>query len=429
MHENATSPQADAKGHEDIKEMLANASPESILALASEAQAMLRKQEILKQHRSKISRLRGTGPWFTRVNGKKIQRKKKEYLIDTLVQIYDKKQITRTISSVFQEYISERKTEVNPGTWAKETSYYDQFIQTSSIADIPLDKLRVKHANTFLHECLEKKPNMTRKYWTNLWSTVNKLLRYAVENEYMPANPFRDFKPKRNTFQKTCKPETDTVFGRNEVSEVIKYASTDAEKTHSSIPLGIILFFQTGLRMGELCALKWCDLYTDDRGITKLYINRQLVTDYHEDGKIHGVKVVPRPKTENGYRSIVLNKTALYALNMIRQYNAANDLPVGSDDYVFLRTYNGQVTNCTSRCFDARLRRYCRAAGMAVIKSSHDIRRTVLTNLSAEGMDIKDIQQFAGHGTVAQTMDYLRFVNDRVRDERMASALDELYQN
>ena len=51
---------------------------------------------------------------------------------------------------------------------------------------------------------------------------------------------------------------------------------------------------------------------------------------------------------------------------------------------------------------------------MSVIKSPHDIRRTTLTNLYNAGMPLKKVQEFAGHSSLKQTMDYIRITDDDI---------------
>lgn len=51
-------------------------------------------------------------------------------------------------------------------------------------------------------------------------------------------------------------------------------------------------------------------------------------------------------------------------------------------------------------------------ADMEVIKSPHDIRRSVLTTLYEAGMPLKKIQEFAGHSSLKQTMDYIRITDE-----------------
>ena len=51
---------------------------------------------------------------------------------------------------------------------------------------------------------------------------------------------------------------------------------------------------------------------------------------------------------------------------------------------------------------------------MDVMKSTHDIRRTVCTTLYSEGMPLKLIQQYAGHSSIKQTMDYIRITDNEI---------------
>ena len=52
--------------------------------------------------------------------------------------------------------------------------------------------------------------------------------------------------------------------------------------------------------------------------------------------------------------------------------------------------------------------RYCKAAGMDIVKSMHDIRRTCLTVMYDSGIRLKQLQYFAGHSTPQQTLAYIR---------------------
>lgn len=192
---------------------------------------------------------------------------------------------------------------------------------------------------------------------------------------------------------------------------VTQLAEKDCESTGKTEPLGIIVLFNLGLRDGELCALKWRDIEFY-RGKAYIHIQREMVAHINDTGAAHGFEVLPHCKSEAGDRRIQLNDKAIDTFNRIKLINKANSLPTTDDDYIFLRHYKGAIKFCTPRSFDPRLRKYCRQAGMTVIKSPHDIRRTVLTNLYNVGMPLKKIQIFAGHSALQQTMDYIRISED-----------------
>ena len=65
----------------------------------------------------------------------------------------------------------------------------------------------------------------------------------------------------------------------------------------------------------------------------------------------------------------------------------------------------------SSGAIEPRIKKYCRHAKMSELKSQHDIRRTVITNLYESGVPLKEIQRIAGHSSLKQTFDYIKFKN------------------
>ena len=143
-------------------------------------------------------------------------------------------------------------------------------------------------------------------------------------------------------------------------------------------------------------------------------MQREMVSNVTEDGKAKGVTILPHCKTPAGDRRLLLNAEARETLKQIRQYNQDRGILCTPDDFVFLRVRKGKIEHITTRSIDSRLRRYCRETGMKVEKSPHDIRRTVLTNLYHAGMPLKKVQEFAGHSSLKQTMDYIRVSDDDI---------------
>ena len=94
--------------------------------------------------------------------------------------------------------------------------------------------------------------------------------------------------------------------------------------------------------------------------------------------------------------------------NQIKKYNLLNGLGITQDDFIFQRIYKKNITFCTTRCFESRLKKYCKKANMKELKSQHDIRRTFATNLHYLGMDTKDLQVIMGHESLEQTEAYIQ---------------------
>lgn len=371
----------------------------------------LHQEEILANHPSPITLL-PNGYYYTRVNKRKIQRRDLNDLKKAIVDIYDGNTHATTVVTIFDSFLNCRKKEVADTTWTKDQYNFDTYIKESKLGGIAISKIKLDDGYEFLEYCHSKYAKMKKKYWEGIRGTLNNLFMYAITRGFIKTNPFEHLKPKKDFFEPASKTKDgDTIFSNSEQNTIISLAESDAEITNKSEPLGIVLLFNLGLRDGELCALKWGDIESL-HGKTYLHIQREMVANIDENGKAHGFRVLSHCKTPAGDRRLQLNNKAVETLCLIKSLNTANNLPTTDNDYVFMRHYNSEITFCTPRSFDPRLRKYCKHAGMDVIKSPHDVRRTVLTNLYYAGMPLKKIQEYAGHSSLKQTMDYIRISDD-----------------
>ena len=372
----------------------------------------MKRREILNKHKSTISQL-PNGRWYTRIDGKKYERVNRKDLEDLIISKYTQVEII-SLNTIFDSYIEYRKMVVSSRTWKKDIQYFDSYIKNSTLAQKDLQTLSLDDGYTFLHNCLKLNPDMKKKYWENLRGCLNQMFQYCIDRNLITKNPIANMKPQKDLFAAPTKTrDGDTVFTKAEQTIVIRLAEEDAEKRGICEPLGIVLLFNLGIRDGELCALKWSDIEINFRG-EYIHIQREMVAKIKDNGKNNGFEILPHCKSQAGDRRLLLNQKAKDTFIRIKELNEVNGLPTGIDDYIFLRWVDGTVTNCTSRSFDSRLRRYCKLAGMEVIKSPHDVRRTVLTNLFMANMPLKKIQEFAGHNSLKQTMDYIRITDDEL---------------
>lgn len=382
----------------------------------------MKKTELLNQHTSPITLL-PSGYYYTRLGGRKIQRRHKKDIEEEIVKYYDSRY--KTLRTIYPEYLESRKIEVANTTWKKDVYNFNTYIKNSKLGDTPLPNISLEDGYTFLNHCKSLYPSMKRKYWHCIRGTLNSMFQYAIDRLYISNNPIHNLKPKKDFFAPATKTkDSDTVFSQSEMVAVTQLAEKDCESTGKSEPLGIIVLFNLGLRDGELCALKWRDIEFY-RGKAYIHIQREMVAHIDNTGVAHGFEVLPHCKSEAGDRRIQLNDKAIDTFDRIKLINKANTLPTTDDDYIFLRHHKGEIKFCTPRSFDPRLRKYCRQAGMTVIKSPHDIRRTVLTNLYNVGMPLKKIQVYAGHSTLQQTMDYIRISEDDLDMLRYLNTLSD----
>ena len=382
---------------------------ESLELLIKEARESMRRKEILSQHTPPIKQL-PSGRYYTRINGKKIEKKNLKDVEDEVIKAYRTQK--SVLTGIFDDYLTRRKMVCASTTWCKDLYLFNTFVRNSALGSKAIAGLTLDDGYAFLKHCFDVKPDIKRKYWNNITVLLNGLMQYCIEKGLITVNPFSNLKVKKDFFAAASKTrDGDTVFTRYEQAEVCRLAEEDAEVTSTALPLAIVLLFQIGLRDGELCALKWSDVETGIHG-QYLHVQREMITHVTEDGKTRGVEIADHCKSDAGDRRLILNAKAESILKRVKELNDRNGLPTGLDDFIFLRTEKGDVKHCTSRSVDSRLRKYCRKAGMTVIKSPHDIRRTVLTNLYLAGMPLTAVKAYAGHSSLAQTLAYIRVSDD-----------------
>lgn len=125
----------------------------------------------------------------------------------------------------------------------------------------------------------------------------------------------------RKAFQRNQQPDEALVFSEEETDQIIQYIISSQLDL---INLGLLLAFKTGVRPGELAALKKEDLL--DRSVD---VRRTEIHYQNEDGE-NVYEVRDFPKTEAGIRTVLIPKQALWIVKEIKRQN-----PFG--EYVFMK--------------------------------------------------------------------------------------------
>jgi len=152
----------------------------------------------------------------------------------------------------------------------------------------------------------------------------------------------------------------------------------------------------TGLRLGELQALRWHELDLERRRL-------QVVATYQ--GNKDGEPQFSEPKTAKSRRTVHLSEVATDALRVHRGLQRERRLRVGPAwrdyDLVFANALGGPLdgNNLRKRSFARLLER----AGLPPMRF-HSLRHAAATVLMAEGVPIKAISEMLGHSDITTTL-------------------------
>lgn len=171
--------------------------------------------------------------------------------------------------------------------------------------------------------------------------------------------------------------------------------------------LAVLLCLHTGLRLGEVCALKWTDLDFQNRLLTvERTVQRIAIEGYSTRMPL----LETAPKSESSRRVIPLTEEMLALL-----------IPLKKDSpYVF-----GDGRPLEPRTMQYRFKKILREAGIDNRKF-HILRHTFATNCVENRMDVKALSELLGHSDVKLTLN--RYVHPTMDSKRkQMGALADFY--
>ena len=225
---------------------------------------------------------------------------------------------------------------------------------------------------------------------------ANQILSFA-NRRYLTGLPLLERAP-----SKMRKRSLET-FSRAEQAALLDciYGRLDSSRT------AVLLCLHAGLRLGELCALRWADIDLQDKTLT---VNRTVQRVAAPDQRRSTVLLETDPKSESSRRTIPLTEELLGLLSRLK----------GEKPYVF-----GGERPLEPRTMQYRFKKLLEEAGIQG-RSFHALRHTFATNCVENGMDVKALSELLGHSDVKITLNH--YVHPTMESKRrQIGALSEFY--
>jgi integrase len=277
-------------------------------------------------------------------------------------------------------WLEMRRDEISPGYVVRIKSIFK--------ALFPLygDWSPAKFTHEFLNELRQRLKKEGRCSSTvNRWiDVITVALNFSARSKripYSPCSSFRKLKEIRESMDFWEKEEAETFL---EFAER-KYPVGSSKR---SVYVVYLLALNTGIRAGEIWGLMPCDLTSDGLIRVERQYERVSCTFRHTKGqKSRVVPCSPELRQE--------------LLNVMANGNR------GPRETIFSSPQGNVIDhqNFVNRCFHEDVKQ----AGIRRIRF-HALRHTALTRMVATGLDLKTIQEIAGHSDIKTTMNYVHLV-------------------
>ena len=288
-----------------------------------------------------------------------------------------------TLIELMSKWLYEIKKydDIKPSTFESYDVTFRRYIQTSEIANCKLYNMKT----ITLQDCYIK---MSKNGFSGAKiKKMNKLLyqffKYAINEGYLNRNPAENIVIPKLEKEKKLKEDKLEYYSEEEV-KLLKKSLKGNE-----LELLVLFALGTGLRQGELLALRYSDIDYDNM---QIHVQRTVKTNYVFDAnnKKHRQLNFLEPKTKNSNR-IVDIPSSLFKL-----------LPVkNTDELIF--TDNGNVWE--ARKLYRHWNYFLRDNNLPV-KKFHSLRHTYATLLLSKGVELITVSKLLGHSSLQITEIY-----------------------
>lgn len=371
---------------------------------------MNKRKELLSKHPYEIWKA-SDGKWKTYLPDDekgRVQRKRntQKEIEDMIVDFWKEKLDNPTLEEVFNEW-NDRRLELKKISAA--THLRNRQIFKRHYNDCKCERIRdltILDYEEFLEEQIAVH-DLTSKAFCNLKSVTRGLLKRAKKRGLIDFNVeqiFQELDTSDSEFQVKIKEDYEEVFNDEEMDKITKYLMENRDLRN----LAILLMFYTGMRIGELVALKKQDL-----GKNFIKIRRTETRYINEEGKFV-FEVKEFPKSQAGVRTIIVPRDFCWILERLKWLNPGGE-------YIFAENGRRLKTHNIRR----RLDRVCKNTGV-YHKSPHKIRKTYASILLDNKVDDHLVTEMMGHVDISCSEEhYHRNRKSMERKSNIISALPE----
>ncbi|ASE61002.1 site-specific integrase [Chryseobacterium indologenes] len=262
------------------------------------------------------------------------------------------------------------------------------------------NKIAIEEADvqSFVFQKLET--GLSHKTIKDILIVLKMILKFGAKNKWLKYTPFDiQFPTEREKHNIEVLTKTDQKKIMNYIQEHFTFRN-----------LGVYICLSAGMRIGEVCALTWEDIDTDNGIIS---VNRTIQRIYMiEDGTRRTELILDTPKTKNSIREIPISKDLLRILKPFKKI--VNPL-------FFVLTNDAKPTE--PRTYRSYYKNLMKELKMPELKF-HGLRHSFATRCIESNCDYKTVSVLLGHSNISTTLNL--YVHPNM--EQKKKAIEQMFK-
>lgn len=311
-----------------------------------------------------------------------------------------KKERDHTFEMVTKLWLEGIRTQIKESSYVKYVNLIDNHI-LPCLGDVMISKLTTETLEHFITQktiCGKKKEGqpLAPKTVKDILSVIKLILDWADRQQYTII----------------CRPEAIHIKSRDkEVNILNRKEQYQLEEfllaQGDEVSMGVLLSLYTGLRIGELCALRWGNILLDE-GIIQVRATLQRISNvepYKKDTVNSRTRIIiTSPKSISSNRDIPLPRFLLQRLRKMEY--------VSSEAFFLTNSVDCWIE---PRSMNYQFKRILRASGVSET-CFHTLRHTFATRCIEKQFDVKTLSEILGHSSVNITLN--RYVHITMEQKR-----------
>lgn len=292
---------------------------------------------------------------------------------------------TRSVlySDILAAWLQSTRINVKESTYMRYKLLIDKHIITF-LGNYQLSKISTQLVERFVKEQLENGRldgfgGLSPKTVTDIVTIVKSSMEYASYHGFSVGCNLSKLSVKK-------KDKEMRVLSLQEQKQLTSVLLCDTDLTK----IGVLISLYTGIRIGELCALRWENLSIVDRTL-RVHETMQRIQCSETTETSRTKIVITEPKSQCSIRDIPLPD---FLIDVIRQYQ--------NNPKAFVLT-GDRNTFIEPRTMQNRFQRYVEASGIEPA-NYHALRHTFATRCVEVGFEIKSLSEILGHANVNITL-------------------------